>query len=150
MCANYLRVFIFLFFGVLNNVYSQKESWFYIRATSDSFAPKFDRFNDLLTYRGDNENLKKIFADYTISEFKKTYKNAKKSNLKRTFFVVVNDEQLLEDLLINASENFDFGEIPLMVCSKFSENENPSLAQLAIKTLVVSLILEVDLLTIHS
>ena len=111
MCANYLRVFIFLFFGVLNNVYSQNQSWFYIRATSDSFAPKFDRFNDLLTYRGDNENLKKIFADYTISEFKKTYKNAKKSSLKRTFFVVVNDEQLLEDLLINASENFDFGEI---------------------------------------
>ena len=35
----------------------------------------------------------------------------KKSSLKRTFFVVVNDEQLLEDLLINASENFDFGEI---------------------------------------
>ena len=86
MCANYLRVFIFLFFGVLNNVYSQNESWFYIRATSDSFAPKFDRFNDLLTYRGDNENLKKIFADYTISEFKKTYKNAKKIKSQKNFF----------------------------------------------------------------
>ena len=121
MRANYLNILIFLFFGLINNVYSQNESWFYIRATSDSFVPKFDRFNNLLTYRGDNENLKKIFAAYKISEFKKSYKNAKKSSLKRTFFVVVNDEQLLEDLLINASEKFDFGEIIMETDKKIFE-----------------------------
>ena len=52
-----------------------------------------------------------MFSKYDISEFKKTYKNANKENLKKTFFVVVNDKNLLENLLIKTSNFFDFGEL---------------------------------------
>ena len=111
MHIKYLNVLIFLFLGIFTSVYSQNESWFYIRAKTELFTPKFERINDLLVYRGADQNLKNILSSYSISEFKKTYKNANKNSLKRTFFVVVNDEQLLNDLLLNSSEYFDFGEI---------------------------------------
>ena len=110
MRINYLNILIFLFFGLINNVYSQNESWFYIRAKSENFNPEFERIDDLLVYKGGDQKLKKIFSNYSISEFKKTYKNANKSSLKRTFFVVVNNKSLLQNLLIKAAKYFDFGE----------------------------------------
>ncbi len=101
----------FIFFGITANLFSQNESWFYIRAKSENFNPDFDRIDGKLFYKGDNFKLKRIFYSYDIFEFKKTFKNANKSSLKKTFFVVSNDEKLLEDLLLNASNLFDFGEL---------------------------------------
>ena len=100
----------FLFFGITSNLISQNESWFFIRAKSENFNPVFERENGYLIYKGNDLKLKKVFSDFSISEFKKTYKNANKENLKKTFFVVVNDENLLENLLIKHSDVFEFGE----------------------------------------
>ena len=116
-----LTFLLFLFFGITSSLFSQNESWFFIRAKSESFNPIFEKTNNELVYKGRDHKLKRIFSDYTISEFKKTYKNANKSSLKRTFFVVVNDKQLLEDLLLNSSELFDFGEIVMEVDKKIFE-----------------------------
>ena len=112
---------LFISLGVVPYSFSQNESWFFIRAKSENFNPEFERIDGLLVYKGGDQKLKKIFSNYSISEFKKTYQNAKKSSLKRTFFVVVNDQQLLEDLLINASEEFDFGEIIMETDKKIFE-----------------------------
>lgn len=101
----------FLFFGITSNLISQNESWFFIRAKSENFNPNFERENGYLIYKGNDLRLKSIFSKYTISEFKKTYKNANKENLKKTFFVVVNDKNLLEYLLIKTSNVFEFGEL---------------------------------------
>ena len=103
----------FLFFGITFNLISQNESWFYIRAKSESFNPDFERIDGKLIYKGDNYKLSSIFYSYDIFEFKKTFKNANKSSLKKTFFVVSNDEKLLEELLLYASNIFDFGELIL-------------------------------------
>lgn len=105
-------IFIFLiFFGISSNLISQNESWFYLRAKSENFNPEFERFDGKLVYNGDNHKLSSIFNSYDIFEFKKTFKNANKSNLKKTFFVVANNEKLLDDLLLNTSNLFDFGEL---------------------------------------
>ena len=116
-----LTFLLFLFFGITSSMFSQNESWFFIRAKSESFNPLFEKADHQLVYKGNDHKLKRIFSSYTISEFKKTYKNADKSSLKRTFFVVVNDEKLLEDLLLNAIEYFDFGEIVKEVDKKIFE-----------------------------
>jgi subtilisin family serine protease len=116
-----LTFLLFLFFGISASLFSQNESWFFIRAKSENFNPIFEKADNHLVYKGKDHKLKRIFSTYTISEFKKTYKNANKLSLKRTFFVVVNDEKLLEDLLLNASEYFDFGEIVKEVDKKIFE-----------------------------
>ena len=82
MHIKYLNVLIFLFLGIFTSVYSQNESWFYIRAKNEIFTPKFERINDLLVYGGADQNLKNILSSYSISEFKKTYKNANKTIIK--------------------------------------------------------------------
>ena len=96
MHIKYLNVLIFLFLGIFTSVYSQNESWFYIRAKTEQFTPNFERINDLLVYRGTDQNLKNILSPYSISEFKKTYKNANKNSLKRTFFCVFNGRQIIK------------------------------------------------------
>ncbi len=108
-----IKTIFLLFFislGVVPYSFSQNESWFFIRTKSENFNPEFERIDDELVYKGGDQKLKKIFSNYSISEFKKTYKNANKSSLKRTFFVVVNNKSLLQNLLIKASKYFDFGE----------------------------------------
>ena len=83
----------FIFFGINSNLISQNESWFYLRAKSENFNPDFERIDGKLIYKGDNHKLRKIFYSYDILEFKKTFKNANKSNLKKTFFVVTDNEK---------------------------------------------------------
>lgn len=104
--------FTFFFFIVsFSSISSQEYSWFYLRAKDTTFEPEFERVDDHLIYKGNDINLKSIFTNYTIYEFKKTFRNASKENLKKTFFVVSNKEELVNDLLNNASYLFEFGEI---------------------------------------
>ena len=104
-----LFIYFVLFF--LNSGFSQNESWFYVRAKKESFTPKFKQAGNKLVYIGNDKKLKNIFSKYTVFEFKKTFKKAKKKNLKKTFFVVSNNPSLLNDLLKNARHLFDFGEL---------------------------------------
>lgn len=89
----------------------QDEAWFYFRAQDTVFNPTFEKEGEFLKYLGPDEKLKKIFNRYQIKMFKKTWRNAKKENLKKTFFVIADKEALINDLLSEASHVFEFGEI---------------------------------------
>lgn len=93
------------------SVHAQKEAWFYLRARDTSFVPHFEKNGDYLKYSGNDARLKAALNNYKIKSFKKTWKNAKKQNLKKTFFVVADNEALMTDLLQNTSDIFEFGEL---------------------------------------
>lgn len=90
---------------------SQEKAWMYLRAQDSLFAPEFSKVGDHLVYDGNDTKLKNILQKYKIFEFKKTFKKAKKENLKKTFFVITDTEFILEDLLQRASHLFDSGEL---------------------------------------
>ncbi len=98
---------------LLNSItlYSQDETWFYIRAKDTMFQPEFKVDQGKKIYNGDDMILKGIFDKYVIKEFKKTYKKAKKEDLKKTFFVISDKKELYDDLLKYADHRFIYGEI---------------------------------------
>lgn len=89
---------------------AQEDNWFYLRARDTAFVPKFDRRGDFLIYEGSDPKLASVLKNYKIKRFKKTWKNAKRENLKKTFFVIADKKELLDDLLSHASHHFSFGE----------------------------------------
>ena len=107
-----VRIFILVFvvFSTLS-VYSQQEAWFYLRARDTSFVPSFEKKGDYLSYSGEDARLKAALKNYKIKIFKKTWKHAKKQNLKKTFFVIADKEAMMTDLLQNVSHLFEFGEL---------------------------------------
>jgi subtilisin family serine protease len=109
----YVRIpFLFsLIFLITFSANAQQEAWFYLRARDTSFVPSFEKKDDYLTYTGKDARLKAALKNYKIKSFKKTWKHAKKENLKKTFFVIADKEALMTDLLQNASHLFEFGEL---------------------------------------
>lgn len=105
----------FLFFAFLLfftfSVNAQRDAWFYLRARDTSFVPSFEKEGEYLVYSGNDARLKSVLKNYKIKIFKKTWKYAKKENLKKTFFVVANKENLMADLLKKTSHLFEFGEL---------------------------------------
>ncbi|MGV6829294.1 MAG: S8 family peptidase [Flavobacteriales bacterium] len=108
-----MKKLFFIFFLILyvHSLNAQNYSWFFITASSENLNPSFKRVENLLVYTGNNQKLKNIFKKYKVSEFKKTYRNAKKENLNKTFFVVCNSDLLLTDLLKETNHLFEFGKI---------------------------------------
>ncbi len=106
------QIFIFtiIFFQSFQMI-SQTDAWFYLRARDTSFVPFFEKSGDYLRYSGNDATLKSVLDKYKIKTFKKTWKYAKKENLKKTFFVIADKEALMKDLLTNASHLFEFGEV---------------------------------------
>ena len=100
--------FIFLF---TFSAYAQNDAWFYLRARDTSFVPSFEKKGDFLSYSGNDARLKAALKNYNIKIFKKTWKHAKKQNLKKTFFVIADKEAMMTDLLQNVSHLFEFGEL---------------------------------------
>ena len=90
---------------------AQEDEWFYFRARDTSFVPSFEKNGDYLRYLGNDTRLKAALNNYKIKAFKKTWKNAKKENLKKTFFVIADKKALMVDLLQNVSHLFEFGEV---------------------------------------
>lgn len=90
---------------------AQEDSWFFLRANDTIFTPSFDKIGEYLVYSGTDKKLKSVLDKYKIKTFKKTWKYAKKENLKKTFFVIADQEILMDDLLKNASHLFGFGEV---------------------------------------
>jgi len=105
----FLIIFFFLSSIFISN--AQAYSWFYIRSKDTLTQPEFKRVNKQLIYIGNDTKLKSVLSRYTLYEFKKTYRNASKKNLKKTFFVVANNNNLLPDLLKNAKHVFVSGEL---------------------------------------
>lgn len=103
--------FLFFIFFQLSALDAQEEVWFFLRAKDTLIEPEFKKVGNELEYIGSDEKLKGILENYTIYKFKKTYKKAKKENLKRTFFVMTDREGLMQDLLDHASHLFVFGEL---------------------------------------
>jgi subtilisin family serine protease len=113
-CEKVFLVRNLLFFLIVLSsftVNAQKDAWFYLRARDTSFTPSFEKNGDYLIYSGNDARLKAALKNYKIKTFKKTWKHAKKQNLKKTFFVVADKEALMTDLLQNASHLFEFGEL---------------------------------------
>ncbi|SRX74801.1 S8 family peptidase [Aequorivita antarctica] len=108
-----MRISLLLLFIILSSfsVIAQTEAWFYLRARDTSFVPPFEKNGDYLKYSGNDARLKAALKNYKIKIFKKTWKHAKKQNLKKTFFVVADNEALMTDLLQNMSHLFEFGEL---------------------------------------
>lgn len=104
-----LIVFFLITLG-LHSAMAQEQPWFYMRAKDTLFNPVFEKKNDQLIYSGNDKILKAILEKYKIYTFKKTFRKAKKENLKKTFFVIADKKELLQDLLKNASYIFEFGE----------------------------------------
>src|SRR5690606_7378100 len=75
------------------------------------FSPSFEKTDDFLNYIGSDSRLKTVLGQYKIKTFKKTWKHAKRENLRKTFFVIADREDLLDHLLKDASHLFEFGEI---------------------------------------
>ncbi|MCH9659739.1 MAG: S8 family serine peptidase [Bacteroidetes bacterium] len=94
----------------LTGLSQQDDAWFYLRARTTSFVPSFDENGGTLHYKGDDSVLREVLASYKVYQFKKTYRNSKKNELKRTFFVRCNDATLMGELLDKASHLFYFGE----------------------------------------
>ncbi len=93
------------------SVLAQDEAWFYFRAHDTVFSPSFEKTDDFLNYIGSDSRLKTVLGQYKIKTFKKTWKHAKRENLRKTFFVIADREDLLDHLLMDASHLFEFGEI---------------------------------------
>lgn len=108
--VRYILLFVFIFFQSFIMI-SQNDAWFYFRARDTAFVPQFEKKGEYLTYSGKDAKLKKVLSKYKIKAFKKTWKHAKKENLKKTFFVIADKQSLMPDLLANASHLFSFGEI---------------------------------------
>lgn len=106
------QIFIFtiIFFQSFQMI-SQTDAWFYLRARDTSFVPSFEKSGVYLHYSGNDAKLKSVLDNYKITTFKKTWKHAKKENLQKTFFVIADKDELLDDLLKNAFHLFEFGEI---------------------------------------
>lgn len=103
---------LFFFFGLsFMGMTAQEDAWFYLRAKDTLINPTFEKTANGLRYTGQDEALVTIFSNHDISIFKKTYRNANKANLKKTFFVVAKDASLMEALLQDASHLFVWGEI---------------------------------------
>lgn len=102
---------LFLILFSIGQVFSQEESWFYFRAKDTTFLPSFEKRGNYLQYTGNDASLKEVLNKYKISSFKKTWKHAKKENLKKTFFVIADKKDLLRDLLQATPHLFEFGEL---------------------------------------
>ena len=85
-------------------------SWFYLRAKDTLFEVTFNKIDGNLKYTGEDTKLKNVLDQHTITTFKKTYRKARKENLKKTFFVISEKRSLMEDLLKEASHVFEYGE----------------------------------------
>jgi len=105
----FLLILCVSFFGLSQ----ESDAWFYLRAIDTLIQPEFRTESDKLIYIGKDSRLKEVLDRHEILTFKKTFKKAKKTELKRTFFVISKDEGLLEDLLANAAHLFEFGELIL-------------------------------------
>lgn len=89
---------------------AQEDNWFYIRAKDTLVEIPFQNKNGQLIYSGNDQKLKGIFKNYKISAFKKTFRKAKKEDLKRTFFVIADKPGLLQELLAKTPRVFTGGE----------------------------------------
>jgi hypothetical protein len=86
-------------------------AWFYIRANDSVFEPEFRAEKGELLYIGNDEILKEVLDGHSVFTFKKTLRKANKVNLKKTFFVISENEGLLGDLLDKAGHLFKNGEL---------------------------------------
>lgn len=107
----YVRIIFFIIFLASFSIHAQEEAWFYFRAQDTTFTPSFEKKGEFLHYTGDDDRLKAALQNYKIKTFKKTYRKAKKQNLKRTFFVIANNKAIMIDLLQNTSHIFESGEV---------------------------------------
>ena len=90
---------------------AQTDTWFYLRARDTLLEPSFQKIKDEIRYIGSDSVLSEVLSKHKISVFKKTYRNATRVNLKKTFFVITESDSLLNDLLSNASHLFEYGEL---------------------------------------
>ncbi len=104
-------IFLLFFFLSIASLKAQDYSWFYLRAKDTLVQPEFKKVKNQLIYIGNDVKLKSVLQKYKLYEFKKTYKNAKKEYLKRTFFIVANSDDLLNELLLKTNYIFESGNI---------------------------------------
>jgi len=104
-----MRIFLFIFLFSLP-VLGQESEWFYLRAVDTVVFPEFERKGELLHYVGNDEALREFMGMYVIRTFKKTWKHAKKENLKKTFFAIADKANFGEELVRRFPHLFVYSE----------------------------------------
>ena len=90
--------------------FAQTEHWFYLRAKDSLFNPDIKRVGEYLVYEGEDKGLERVFNEHRISTFKKTFRGSTKDQLKRTFFVISDNDDTGDAFLRWASDMFEFAE----------------------------------------
>jgi len=78
--------------------YSQKRYTFLTEMSDISSAPKFERQDGLLVYKGNNAVEKSFFSKYTIFEFYQSFPDSKVQRTLNVFTIVGNEKSLMDDL----------------------------------------------------
>lgn len=87
-----------------------QEDRFYIRAVSEDIVVPVTAKDSVVTYVGDDVRLKEIFNKHHVKVFRKNFKYAERSTLKRTFFAIATTPAFKKELLEEAGDLFEFGE----------------------------------------
>jgi len=106
----FLIVFVSFYLYTIVGFSQESESWFYLRAKDTLFNPIFEENDKVLNYIGDDGAFAKVLEGHILRRFKKSYRDAREDRLKRTFFVIADDQELLNKLLEETPHLFEYGE----------------------------------------
>lgn len=87
-----------------------QEDRFYIRATENTLEIPVTTHDSVATYTGNDARLAAIFKRHKVKVFRKDFKYAKRSVLKRTYFGIANSPNFQKELLAEAGDVFEYGE----------------------------------------
>lgn len=87
-----------------------QEDRFYIRVKNANFEIPLITQDSIVTYKGDDARIAEVFNQYDIKVFRKGFKYAERSKLKRTYFGIASSPNFKKDLLVKAGDIFEFGE----------------------------------------
>lgn len=87
-----------------------QEDRFYIRTKSVAIEIPVTTQDSVVTYTGEDERLAQIFRKHRVKVFRKDFKYAERSKLKRTYFGIANSPNFKKELLAEAGDIFEYGE----------------------------------------
>lgn len=107
-----MKNIIFIAVALLSSfstVSAQNHSY-YLRSVDSKLEMQLKKEGATLQYLGNDKNLKRLFEESNIFEFKKAFKNAKKSSLHRTYYMESDNPNISKFITENLQYIFDFIE----------------------------------------
>ncbi len=104
------NLFLIFFLIFCSIVLKAQQHIYFARAIDNQYDLKIERENDYFIYLGKDENLKKMFDEFNILEFKKIFPNSKRINNKKTYLIISDNSGLVDFFNRNLSNIFEFIE----------------------------------------